>query len=106
MAAALSSTAVALAGSHMFSYAKSVNIEKTNNTACVKKYSFSFQIFAFRRQMSAFQELKREIRVLEKIFHPKHELFRVKANGLDELCCRFVGANGDVFVIHCNIYVS
>ena len=56
--------------------------------------------------MSAFQELKKEIRVLEKVFHPKHERFRVKANGLDELCCRFVATNGELFVIHCNIYVS
>ena len=67
---------------------------------------FLFQFYAFVGQMSAFQELKKEIRVLEKIFHPKHELFRVKANGLDELSCRFVGANGEQFVIHCNIYVS
>lgn len=56
--------------------------------------------------MSAFQGLKKEIRVLEKVFHPKHERFRVKANGLDELSCRFLGANGEQFVIHCNIYES
>ena len=56
--------------------------------------------------MSAFQELKKEIRVLEQVFHPKHERFRVKANGLDELCCHFMGANGQSFVIRCNIYVS
>ncbi|XP_028407089.1 ubiquitin-conjugating enzyme E2 Q2-like [Dendronephthya gigantea] len=56
--------------------------------------------------MSAFQGLKKEIRVLEKVFHAKHERFRVKANGLDELSCHFLGANGEQFVIHCNIYES
>lgn len=56
--------------------------------------------------MSAFQELKKEIRVLEKVFHQNHARFRVKANGLDELCCHFVGKNGELFVIHCNLYES
>ena len=56
--------------------------------------------------MSAFQELKKEIRVLEKVFHKDHERFRVKANGLDELSCKFVGKNGELFAIHCTIYVS
>ena len=56
--------------------------------------------------MSAFQGLKKEIRVLEKVFHQHHERFRVKANGLDELSCRFVDGSGEHFVIHCNIYVS
>lgn len=56
--------------------------------------------------MSAFQELKKEIRVLEKVFHKDHERFRVKASGLDELSCKFVGKNGELFAIHCTIYVS
>lgn len=56
--------------------------------------------------MSAFQELRKEIRVLEKLFHKDHERFRVKANGLDELICQFLGKSGELFIIHCNLYVS
>lgn len=56
--------------------------------------------------MSAFQELRKEIRVLEKLFHKDHERFRVKANGLDELICQFLGKSGELFIIHCNLYES
>lgn len=55
--------------------------------------------------MSKFQELKRELSILEKTFGPRHEHFRVEANGLDEVTYRFLASNGE-HVVHCNIYVS
>ncbi|XP_031574132.1 ubiquitin-conjugating enzyme E2 Q2-like [Actinia tenebrosa] len=57
--------------------------------------------------MSRFQELKKEISVLEKTFGPEHEFFRVSSNGLDELICRFVCPSTNIeHVIHCNISES
>ncbi|XP_032229964.1 ubiquitin-conjugating enzyme E2 Q2 [Nematostella vectensis] len=57
--------------------------------------------------MSRFQELKKEISVLEKTFGPHNKQFRVSANGLDELICRFVcPSSNEEHVIHCNIYES
>ncbi|XP_046864831.1 ubiquitin-conjugating enzyme E2 Q2-like [Xenia sp. Carnegie-2017] len=56
--------------------------------------------------MASFDGLKREIRVLEKLFHSEHERFRVKACGLDELCCQFIGVNSETFVVRCTIYES
>jgi len=55
--------------------------------------------------MSKFQELKRELSILEKTFGSRHEHFRVEANGLDEVTYRFLTPNGE-HVVHCNIYVS
>ena len=55
--------------------------------------------------MSKFQELKRELSILGKTFGPRHEHFRVEANGLDEVTCRFLATNGE-HVVHCNIFVS
>lgn len=60
---------------------------------------------AWARQMSKFQELKRELSILEKTFGSRHEHFRVEANGLDEVTYRFLTPNGE-HVVHCNIYVS
>jgi len=57
--------------------------------------------------MSRFQELKKEISVLEKTFGPDNERFRVSSNGLDEIICRFVCPSANVeHVIHCNISVN
>ena len=55
--------------------------------------------------MSKFQELKRELSILEKTFGSRHECFRIEANGLDEVTYRFLAPNGE-HVVHCNIYVS
>lgn len=55
--------------------------------------------------MSKFQELKRELSILEKTFGLRHEYFRVEANGLDEVTYRFLAPNGE-HVVHCNIYES
>lgn len=55
--------------------------------------------------MSKFQELKRELSILEKTFGLRHEHFRVEANGLDEVAYRFIAPNGE-HVVHCNIYES
>lgn len=55
--------------------------------------------------MSKFQELKRELSILEKTFGSRHECFRIEANGLDEVTYRFLAPNGE-HVVHCNIYES
>ncbi|KAM7445235.1 Ubiquitin-conjugating enzyme [Porites harrisoni] len=55
--------------------------------------------------MSKFQELKRELSILEKTFGSDHEHLRVEANGLDEVTYRFLAPNGE-HVVHCNIYES
>lgn len=60
---------------------------------------------AWAGQMSKFQELKRELSILEKTFGSDHEHLRVEANGLDEVTYRFLAPNGE-HVVHCNIYVS
>ncbi|CAH3021679.1 unnamed protein product, partial [Porites evermanni] len=60
---------------------------------------------AWTGQMSKFQELKRELSILEKTFGSDHEHLRVEANGLDEVTYRFLAPNGE-HVVHCNIYES
>lgn len=71
------------------------------------KLEVNVTISALARQMSRFQELKKEISVLEKTFGPEHEFFRVSSNGLDELICRFKCPTTNIeHVIHCNISVK
>lgn len=71
------------------------------------KLRVNLTISALARQMSRFQELKKEISVLEKTFGPEHEFFRVASNGLDELICRFKCPTTNIeHVIHCNISVK
>lgn len=55
--------------------------------------------------MSKFQELKRELSILDKTFGPRHEHFRVEAHGLDEVTYRFIAPDGE-HIVHCNISVS
>ena len=55
--------------------------------------------------MSKFQELKRELSILEKTFGSRDENIRVEVNGLDEVIYRFLAPNGE-HVVHCTIYVS
>lgn len=55
--------------------------------------------------MSKFQELKRELSILDKTFGPRHEHFRVEAHGLDEVTYRFIAPDGE-HIVHCNISES
>ncbi|XP_067878881.1 ubiquitin-conjugating enzyme E2 Q1 isoform X2 [Heterodontus francisci] len=49
--------------------------------------------------------LKQELKLLESIFHQKHERFRIVSGSLDEISCQFV-TQEQILVIHCNITES
>lgn len=50
--------------------------------------------------------LKSEIKTLEKLFSKSHELFQIVNASVDELTCRFISKNGKKYDIHANITVS
>lgn len=50
--------------------------------------------------------LKSEIKTLEKLFTKSHELFQIVNASVDELTCRFISKNGKKTDIHANITVS
>lgn len=50
--------------------------------------------------------LKSEIKTLEKLFTKSHELFQIVNASVDELTCRFISKNGKKYDIHANITVS
>ena len=57
-------------------------------------------------EMACLNQLKLEIKTLERIFTKNHERFRILNASVDELTCRFVGKNGKLYDIHANITVS
>lgn len=93
-------TAAALAKTRIFIFAGWKLIVDGN----CSQYKVALAV-AWAGQMSKFQELKRELSILEKTFGSDHEHLRVEANGLDEVTYRFLAPNGE-HVVHCNIYVS
>lgn len=93
-------TAAALAKTRIFSFAGWKLVVDGN----CSQYKVALAV-AWAGQMSKFQELKRELSILEKTFGSDHEHLRVEANGLDEVTYRFLAPNGE-HVVHCNIYVS
>lgn len=93
-------TAAALARTRIFIFAGWKLIVDGN----CSQYKVALAV-AWAGQMSKFQELKRELSILEKTFGSDHEHLRVEANGLDEVTYRFLAPNGE-HVVHCNIYVS
>lgn len=50
--------------------------------------------------------LKSEIKTLEKLFSKSHEVFQIVNASVDELTCRFISKNGKKTDIHANITVS
>lgn len=50
--------------------------------------------------------LKSEIKTLEKLFSKSHEIFQIVNASVDELTCRFISKNGKKYDIHANITVS
>lgn len=50
--------------------------------------------------------LKSEIKTLERLFHKNHELFQIVNASVDELTCRLITKNGKKYDIHANITVS
>lgn len=47
--------------------------------------------------------LKSEIKTVERLFHKNHELFQIVNASVDELTCRFISKNGKKYDIHANI---
>ncbi len=56
--------------------------------------------------MACFTRLKEDIKFLETTFTRKNERFQVLSASVDEIACRFIGKNGERYVIHANITVS
>lgn len=56
--------------------------------------------------MACLNNLKSEIKTLEKLFPKNHERFAIINASVDELTCRFITKNGKKFDIHANITVS
>ncbi|XP_071487339.1 ubiquitin-conjugating enzyme E2 Q1-like [Diadema setosum] len=52
--------------------------------------------------MSCGASLKREIKLLEAVFPKENERFQLCTANMDELTCKFIGSNNEVFIIHCN----
>lgn len=53
-----------------------------------------------------FNNLKAEIKTLEKLFSKSHEVFQIVNASVDELTCRFISKSGKKYDIHANITVS
>lgn len=56
--------------------------------------------------MACLQALKQDIKVLESIFTPENERFRILSASVDEVTCEFVSVSDETFKIHANITVS
>lgn len=55
--------------------------------------------------MACLNNLKQEIKTLERTFTKNHERFRILHASVDELTCRFIAKNGKFYDIHANITV-
>ena len=62
--------------------------------------------YSVEENMACLNNLKSEIKTLEKLFPKNHERFAVINASVDELTCRFITKNGKKFDIHANITVS
>lgn len=60
----------------------------------------------FEKMAICLNNLKLEIKTLEKLFSKSHELFQIVNASVDELTCRFISKNGKKTDIHANITVS
>ena len=56
--------------------------------------------------MACLTRLKEDIKFLETTFTRKNDRFQVLSASVDEIACRFIGKNGERFIIHANITVS
>jgi len=62
--------------------------------------------YSVEENMACLNNLKSEIKTLEKLFPKSHERFAIINASVDELTCRFITKNGKKFDIHANITVS
>ncbi|XP_077989601.1 ubiquitin-conjugating enzyme E2 Q1-like [Glandiceps talaboti] len=53
--------------------------------------------------MACFNSLKQELKLLEAAFNDDESNFKVMTASVDELIFKFIGVNGEEFLIHCNI---
>lgn len=56
--------------------------------------------------MACFTKLKEDLKLLEEILTPDHELFQINSATVDDLTCTFMPSKDDKVVIHANINVS
>jgi len=56
--------------------------------------------------MACLQALKQDIKVLESLFTPENERFRILSASVDEVTCEFTGASDEKIRINANITVS
>ena len=56
--------------------------------------------------MACLASLKHDIKLLETTFSSRHDRFQILSASVDEVACRFIGKNGEKFIIHANITVS
>ena len=56
--------------------------------------------------MACLARLKEDTKFLEATFPKKHERFQIISASVDEVCCRFIGKNGEHILINANITVS
>lgn len=56
--------------------------------------------------MACMLALKQDIRHLVMTFTKDHERFQILSASVDEITCRFIGVNGEKYVIHANITVG
>lgn len=59
-----------------------------------------------RNMAICLNNLKSEIKTLERLFTKGHERFQIINASVDELTCRFITKNGKKYDIHANITVS
>ncbi|KAK2146113.1 hypothetical protein LSH36_631g01040 [Paralvinella palmiformis] len=53
--------------------------------------------------MACLARLKEDTKFLEATFPKKHERFQIISASVDEVCCRFIGKNGEHILINANI---
>ena len=65
----------------------------------------ALNLLLYQKSMSRFQGLKKEIKFLQKIFPRTHQNFRIISASLDDITCHFIGKNGEIHPVLCNITV-
>ena len=56
--------------------------------------------------MACLTRLKQDIKLIETAFPRKHERFQIISASVDEIECRFIGKNGEKYIIQASMTVS
>ena len=57
-------------------------------------------------RMACLMRLKQDIKFIEAAFPTKHDRFQILSASVDEIACRFIGKNGEKYLIQASITVS